>query len=316
MIIFSITFYKNRRQRENMNRKILELVFRNRIEKRGKWCGLHRRMLKYGDETITYKINEQEAEMPFAFSGVLFSEENPNYDRQLGRICKYVREKLNRPINIIDVGANIGDTVLNIGDKDNKYLLVEGEASYNRYIEKNLKGYDYELETVFCAESDDDGKSKVVVKDHGTAKVVEDSTGSDINTKTMDRIIAEHSFEPDVFKIDTDGFDFKVMRGAGIMLETYKPVIFFEWTLEELEGVGENPTSIFGYLSSKGYNDLVLFDNYGDYFCIIDSSKTELLEDIIEYTRNENIHYFDVCAVHKDSCYSVEEIKQITRINR
>lgn len=291
-----------------MNRKILELVFKNRIEKGGKWLGLHRRMLKYGDDTITYKINEQVADMPFSFSGVLFSQQNPDYDRQLGRICDFVKIKAGRPVNIIDVGANIGDTVLNIGDKDNNYLLVEGESTYNMYIEKNLKGYNYVLESVFCAESDDDGKGKSVIKDHGTAKVVDDEQGTDIKTKTMDRIVEENNFAPDVFKIDTDGFDFKVMRGASRMLENHKPVIFFEWTLEELEGIGEDPVSIFPYLYSKGYEKLIIFDNFGNVFCEISSSETDMLSALIEYTRHEVIHYFDVCAVHKDGICTCGEI--------
>lgn len=291
-----------------MNRKLLEFVFKNRVEKGGKWCGIHRRMLKYGNDTITYKINEQVADMPFSFSGVLFSAQNPNYDRQLGRICEYVKKKAGRPINIIDVGANIGDTVLNIGDKEDKYLLVEGEKSYNQYIEKNLKGYNYVLETAFCAESDDDGKGKAVVKDHGTAKVVNDEQGTDLVTKTMDRIVDENQFAPDVFKIDTDGFDFKVMRGAKKMLTEHKPVIFFEWTLEELEGIGEDPVSIYPYLESMGYDELLLFDNFGNVVCTISSSQIDELKDLIEYTRNEIIHYYDVCAVHRDSNYSVQDI--------
>lgn len=296
-----------------MNKKILDTVFKNRVEKGGMWLHVYGRLLKHGNETVSYKINGQPCDMPFSFSGVYFSEKNADYDRQLGRICDYVKKQLGRPINIIDVGANIGDTVLNIGDKENKYLLVEGEESYNMYIQKNLAGYDYILEQVFCAESDDDGNNKSVVKDHGTAMIVDDENGTDLKVKTMDTIVDDCNFSPDVFKIDTDGFDFKVMRGAGRMMNNTKPVIFFEWTLEELLEVGEDPAGIFPYLNEHGYEDLIIFDNYGTLMCKASSSNQELLANLIDYTRTNNIHYYDVCAVHKDSVIKADDLYSYLR---
>lgn len=46
---------------------------------------------------------------------------------------------------------------------------------------------------------------------------------------TLDSIVTIYHFEPNLIKIDTDGFDFKVLRGAQRTLKEYAPVIFFEW---------------------------------------------------------------------------------------
>ncbi len=246
--------------------------------------------------------------MPFSYSGFFFQKKFPMYDKQLGRIAQFVKSKENRALNIVDVGANIGDTVLNIGDADNRYLLIEGEESFSSYISYNLKGFNYILKHTFCTDSNAESGGKAVAKANGTAKIVNGETGNLLQFDTIDNIVKEVKFKPDILKIDTDGFDFKVLRGSKSTINEYKPVVFFEWTLNSLISAGENPISIFSYLQENGYEKLILFDNFGEIICKVSSKDTDLLDGLIRYTSKKHICYYDICAIHKQSVVSVDEL--------
>ena len=282
---------------------LYNLIFMKRMSSERRIWKKAYKIILAKNPVVKSKINNQECEMPFSHNGVYYTLKYKNYDKQLKRICDYVKSiEGGRILNIIDVGANIGDTVLNIGDKDNNYLVVEGEKEYNQFIPQNLKGYKYILEECFCGEKDENDVGVSINMESGTAKLTFSETQCEhIDVKTIDSIVDHHNFKPDILKIDTDGFDFKVLRGAQKILSLYKPVLFFEWTINELEQVGENPISIFPFLESMGYEQLIVFDNYGNFMCQMSSGDRNLLKQLIEYTRCEVIYYFDVCAINKES---------------
>lgn len=56
---------------------------------------------------------------------------------QLHKIAKYIKDTFGN-LNMIDVGANIGDTVVFTNIKNASYLLIEGKKSYANLISKNI----------------------------------------------------------------------------------------------------------------------------------------------------------------------------------
>lgn len=266
-------------------------------------------LVKDRDVFVSTSINGFECICPYNCLMPLFVNEHPLYDKQLGRICQFLKEKYNKDsLNFLDVGANIGDTVLNIGDNKNKYLLVEGVENYYSLIDKNLKDFDYFLERTFVGEKSESTFSKKLDLDHGTGKIIFGSTSVPLSVSTIDTIVEKHSFTPDVLKIDTDGYDFAVLRGGVGVLAKNKPLVFFEWSLDELIENGEDPTSIFDLLNKNGYEELILFDNYGNLFSICQTSNIDYLKNVIEYTRNKIIFYYDVCAINRNACFCAQEL--------
>lgn len=61
----------------------------------------------------------------------------------------------------------------------------------------------------------------------GSGKLIA-SKNNNISIKTLDDIILEYHFVPNFIKIDTDGFDFKVLRSAESALISHKPTLYFE----------------------------------------------------------------------------------------
>jgi hypothetical protein len=74
----------------------------------------------------------------------------------------------------------------------------------------------------------------------------------EVTVTTLDTLLAT---EPrlDFLKIDTDGFDFKVLRGAAVLLASQKPLLFFELV------PSLTPTALedLAWLQSAGYEQLV-----------------------------------------------------------
>lgn len=259
-------------------------------------------------------LNKKPFICPFSHKLLFYQKEFPLYDKQLSKLCHWMRNKLDRKVNIIDVGANVGDTVRNIGIKDAFYLCIEGDMSFSKYIKSNLKGYDYAIEKVFL--TDEKSTSNFVVESsNGTGHLKKAEGATDgINLITLDELLETKypNIKFDLLKIDTDGFDFKVIRGAQNCLQKWNPLLFFEWDKAFCKEQGEDPLSIFPILDELGYKECILFDNFGNFFNEVDTENTSLLKSYIDNTIGDGLpFYYDVLAIPDNMDYSAKEILSI-----
>ena len=110
-------------------------------------------------------------------------------------------------------------------------------------------------------------------------------------------------------KIDTDGFDFKVIRGTLLCLQKQHPLLYFEWDKEFLEEQGEDNLSIFPLLFEFGYTKCILFDNFGNPIGIVGVNDYCNLNNYIENTRGDGLpYYYDVLAVPEMSSFDVKQL--------
>lgn len=251
---------------------------------------------------------------PFLHKLLFYQKEFPLYDKQLPKLCHWMQKKIARKLNIIDVGANIGDTVRSIGIKDAFYLCVEGDMSFSKYIKRNLKGYDYAIENVFLNDKDN-SSSYIIESSNGTGHLKRlEGNGDNINLLTLDELLETKypDIRIDLLKIDTDGFDFKVIRGAKKCLIKWKPLLFFEWDKAFCKEQSEDPLSIFPILDELGYKECILFDNFGNLFNHVDTSNVSLLESYIDNTIGDGLpYYYDVLAIPNNVEYMTKEILSI-----
>lgn len=113
----------------------------------------HNILLKIKDPIVIYPINGKQCKMPFSQMTPYYMKKYPNYDEPLRKICAFMDKKSDSSLHIIDVGANIGDSVRNIGLKNAQYLLIEGVQKYAELIEHNLqKDFEYILEETFLSD--------------------------------------------------------------------------------------------------------------------------------------------------------------------
>ncbi len=191
-------------------------------------------------------------------------------------------------------------------------MAIEGEKAFFPLLKENTRNYNVYYENVYLSDDEKSGYKNIIT--NGTGKLVEDNN-NEVDIITLDKLMRTkyNDFKADIIKIDTDGFDFKVIRGAGNYIANTKPLLFFEWSKEDLNIQGENELSIFPKLEAMGYRDLLLFDNFGNKMLLTTTDNIKVLEYMANYTVNKDklIHYYDILAIHKDSLFSCEDFEYL-----
>jgi len=227
----------------------------------------------------------------------------PFYDRALPGICQSVKE-IDGHLTLIDVGANVGDSVALITDKVfGKFLCIEGDKKYLPVLEKNItkfKGSTCEIEPNYCGDGSIQDLS--VINVGGTAKLVtaDSSENTVSNVKTLDQIISSHpNFKStNILKIDTDGFEINVIKGATKFLQSTKPVIYFEFTPEFYQNLKQDPMELIVFLFKAGYESALFYDNFGRPIKIVNLSDISSIKYLISQIDKQNIWYYDILVFH------------------
>ena len=258
--------------------------------------------------TIQYSYNNIVLTFPFSHDYALNRKEVPLYSENLGVVSKIILSKY-KDARAIDVGANIGDSAAIINHYSKMPVLcIEGNPKFIPMLEKNSKQMkNIAIEPCFVGEINE---TVSTINYGGTARIETAETG--IEVKTVTQILNKHEAfnEAKLLKIDTDGFDFKILRASEQFLINAKPILFFEFDPFFLIKQNENPASIFPFLNKLNYSNLLLFDNHGNLLCEVKSNQTELIQDLIHYYNKNGEAYLDICALHDEDFDLVLKIKQ------
>ncbi|MCM1153911.1 MAG: FkbM family methyltransferase [Roseburia sp.] len=259
------------------------------------WLLLTRnRLAKKINPIVKVEQNNQEIEMQLANNIPLFKARYRSYDKPIMIISKWIYEQKQR-LNFVDVGANVGDTVVNIGIKEGNYLEIEGDERYFDCLVRNLENYHYKLVNCFLTDYliPQQEVNVVYTLGHVLEKV-------DKDMQTLDNILDEMKFDADIIKSDTDGYDLKVIRGGMNYIKTKHPFLFVEWHPKWLiENNQENPLELFKIMSDAGYQKCILFDNYGTIQAVLDTEDVLNFKVFEKYCLNEEkqVCYYDICFI-------------------
>lgn len=163
---------------------------------------------------------------------------------------------------VADVGANIGNhsvffakilgaKVLSFEPNPEAYSILEASVALNDLSDT------VELHKVAVGAAEGRGEiNNVSDVNLGMAQVVASDSGS-VNIQTLDDIIGERHV--DLIKIDVEGMECEVLKGAGKVLQRCKPLLIAEAaTLEELVAI-EALLRPQGYRKVQRYNDTPTF---------------------------------------------------------
>lgn len=81
----------------------------------------------------------------------------------------------------------------------------------------------------------------------------ENEPGYDLDLVTVDGEVERTGLVPTVIKIDVEGHEGEVLRGAERTLRKHRPVVFLELHLDVLEARGTPPPDVLGLLEGAGY---------------------------------------------------------------
>ena len=220
----------------------------------------------------------------------LYNDSHQDYDQFLPKIIENFEEN----ISILDIGANVGDTLFRLISSNSKlkYYCIEADDYFFEYLKKNKELLDTDLQNKIYLIKELVGEKltgNLSKSSTGTKTLIESNTG--IKTKKLDQIIKENDIKNiKLIKVDVDGYDHNVLFSAIEELIKNKPDLFFEYYILN-ESTHKEYIRLLEKLFEIGYNKWVVLDNYGS--IILDTSDFKKIITKIQ-SANEDKTVFDI----------------------
>jgi FkbM family methyltransferase len=158
----------------------------------------------------------------------IYQSVNPFYDRFLPHFASY----LSSGKVVIDVGANVGDTLFGMfsNNPNLEYVCIEADKEFFDDLKVNYQNLSKEISKTkihLINKFIGDALTDVYLDgDNGTKKAI---IGGDIKSESLDDVLDNLINIEDIvlIKTDVDGFDYDVLRSAYSSIK-HKPYLFFE----------------------------------------------------------------------------------------
>jgi FkbM family methyltransferase len=265
------------------------------------------------DPLVNYPIKGHQLKLPLSHSLPLVLQHYPSYADNLTRLARCAYDKY-PDLKIIDIGANIGDSVFIIRNKVScPILCIEGDPGYFKILETNTTDCEGVVnKQVFIGDSDVTTNKELVIVS-GTAHFADSSNSSTEFKKLSTVLTDEPQFaQAKLLKIDTDGFDLAIIRGSADFIQTVKPILFFEYDPFFLANQKEDEILIFSLLQRWGYHSIVIYDNFGRYLISLALTETNQIADMHGYLLNRlGDYYYDICAVQAEDLEIIQKLREI-----
>ena len=168
---------------------------------------------------------------------------------------------------VLDIGGNIGQTALFMAKKtgrDGRVVSFEPiPETYGRFltnlrlngsiqnlmVENIALGDTHEKLKMLAENSGNSGQNRILNEYEPGSKVVEVEVmplSSYLKTKPLPRI--------DVVKIDVEGFEYHVLKGAAEVFKQYKPVLYIELSEKNLSRQGSSANQVVSFLNELSYS--------------------------------------------------------------
>jgi len=176
----------------------------------------------------------------------------------------------NYKVNIVDIGANVGLYSLYAKYLPNSqfysfepfkftYDLLNDNIKINNI--NNVKTYNIGL-------SDNKGKTilNVCLSHDGLSTMGEnplrfnDIHPVEVEIDTLDNIFYNNNIKVDFIKIDTEGYEYNILKGGEKTIKKYKPIIQLEYNVTNMQQCNINPEQLLNYINELGYTQHNLID--------------------------------------------------------
>ena len=146
----------------------------------------------------------------------------------------------NKPFYFIEVGANIGEILINISKFNNciRCWAFEPNPDAFKVIQiNNLINDIQNVAVVKKAVGDESGSIRINFKSHSpsvsllSTNTSENSFGELVEITTIDKELLNYDFDKNlvIMLIDVEGFELKVLKGSKEFISKNKPIIIFEF---------------------------------------------------------------------------------------
>lgn len=250
-----------------------------------------------------YLVGEVQLRLPFDHALSRYQARFPTYDALLPLLAA----NLPKASLVIDIGANVGDTIAGMASANPElhFAAVEPSADFLPYLAANCDELErsypsLKVEIVRAFISDDLPIGGLEGKAGTRRAVVGDPSRQTIQNITLDHLVEHFTGRAiSLVKVDTDGFDWSVLASGRIFFEKERPLLFFETELGlSFEHFDRYVEEIL-YLARCGYR-FTIFDNFGS--PILEFQQAEVVRQMLLYlisshaNLSKTIYYYDILA--------------------
>jgi FkbM family methyltransferase len=222
------------------------------------------------NRTVRRHVQGVDLYMPWSHVLPDYARARDYYGQNLVELSAALARRTDGPFRLLDVGANIGDSALQVLRRiDGRVLCVEGDPYWVRYLLMNVRGEPrVTVEQALLTPSEEGGSGFGAVRNLGTTRFEHSAAEANgLPTLAVDSLRERHSEFADVrlVKSDTDGFDPRLVPALARTWRASSPVLFFEFDPALARSAGDaDPGAVWAALGDLGYGDLLVWDNTGD----------------------------------------------------
>ncbi|MBM3415181.1 MAG: FkbM family methyltransferase [Bacteroidetes bacterium] len=229
----------------------------------------------------------------------------PDLNIQLGRLAIAIHKKY-PGMTVIDVGANVGDTIAVLKSvADVPVIAIEGDEISYSFLEKNTKQFSgVSLIKTFLSDKPQETTVNFD-KDGWNATIIPDEQGSTrVSFRTLDEVVSfseNDKVDIKLLKVDVEGFDTIVLRGAFDTIKKNKPVLFFEYNRTNMKAINEDGLPTVMSFAGYGYNKIVFFDHKGTLVLATEMKNEEVITSLHDYISSSKnlMGYYDIAIFHE-----------------
>lgn len=252
----------------------------------------------------------------------VYLKDHPHYDRAISRLAKNINI-VEKNLSVMDIGANIGDSADLIlrSVPDANIICFEADLAYlealNKNLEENIKIGQVTVIEKFLGEENINFKNQFLHKKNGTAYLDQNKDGAAdaYDTVSIDSLDKKYIENVNFVKIDTDGFEFEIIKGGINFFKNYKPYIFTEFNPLDYIKKALKVDNFIKMLLDCGYETAILYDNYGKIINMINLSISEDIKILIDRIDNKTIYYYDLFLIPKSKIGKQDLIIQYEMLN-
>lgn len=215
------------------------------------------------------------------------------YEKEL---LDVVSRSINPEKDVLDIGANVGLFSVLFSksiNSDRKVLSVEpSDAAYGR-LKRNLERNGCEnlvLHNGALGATVATGQLHSVPgkEEYSSLKPLThihtrdlEKTSTEVSLTPLDQLVQEFTIEPAFMKMDVEGAEFEVIKGAIKTLQKYQPIILSELDNKLLANFGTDAKEVVAFLEELGYETFdartggVPSGGFGDSILATPKSKTD-----------------------------------------
>lgn len=229
--------------------------------------------LLFPNRTVRRRVQGVKLYLPWSHPLPDYARSRPTYGQNLVQLAAALNSHGGAgtgPLEVLDVGANIGDSAAQIiARTDARVLCIEGDPYWAAYLQKNLDDEPRAtIEAVLLTVREDEPAGESPVRAGGTTRFVQ-SGASEMSQPHMS-VDALRERHPDfaslrLVKSDTDGLEPVLVPAIAEAWGESGPVLFFEFDpiLARASGV-DDPNDLWRKLAELGYGPMAIWDNGAD----------------------------------------------------